>query len=394
MKKTSYERTRDFLGSDIIKAREVLAKAPDPMEMLINLFETSLQSRILDPQGLLATIPYALAERAADEVPDPFIWEEFGASPSMQVMANFDLALGRMLHRQNETLNNSWVSASIINLWQYQCHRRAGERVYELSLGLGERLLKTDLHGLDTEDLRLPYRNIYLVIPAELGLKLINEKTGQHDLEGVYITEYERKGQRIWKLLFWGPPNENSEHEFDDTLFHFSVDLPAGKSLDEALDQSEHFRGSALNVGTDTAKAYYLDQWRVLFRLVMNAVVYCTWPDAELRETQNAEFARLQEQLRKHPKGSHKYERTREKLRQTPQQRRVVLGPTVKRFEASAHAGGASPLVRTLVSGHWQRFAHGPGKTLRKWGWREPFWRGPEEAAESNPRRVLESTDG
>jgi hypothetical protein len=394
MKKTAYELTRDVLAPGMPAARRVLATAPDAEKLLMDLFQLALKGSPLEHDGLLATVPYALAEKAAASVKDPYVWDDFGSSEPMQVLANFDLTLGRAVHRTNEALNTSWVSASIINLWQFQCHRLAGERVYELSLGLAERLLKTELRGLGTDDLRLPFQNVYLVIPAELGLKLMNEKTGEHDLEGVYITEYMRKGMRRWKLLFWGPPNAQSEHEFDDTIFHFSVELPAEATLDKALDDSELFRGSIYNPGTPAAKAYYLDQWRRLFQLVMNAVVYCTWPDAELREVRNAEFLRLQEQLRKHPKGSHKYERTREKLRETPQQRRVVLGPSVTRLETLASQGGASPLVRTLVSGHWQRFAYGPGKMQRKWGWREPFWRGPEEGPESNPRRVLENADG
>lgn len=394
MRKTSYELTRDQFGANMVEARRVLAAAADPTELLVKLFEESIEAKHLELNGLLATLPYALAEQAAETVKDPFVWEEFGASPPMQALANFDLTLGRMIHRQDEALNASWVSASLINLWQYQCHRLAGEKVYELSLGLGERLLKTELHGLSTDDLRLPFRNVYFVIPPELGLKLTNEMTGEHDLEGVYITEYEHKGLRRWKLLFWGPPNTQSEHEFDDTLFHFSVELPDGLSLDRAIDDSETFRGGVLNIGTDIAKAYYLDQWRILFRLVMNTVVYCTWPDADLRETQNGDFVRLQEQLRRHPKGSHKHERTREKLKGTPQQRRILLGPSVRRLEAPTHAGGASPLVRTLVSGHWKRQVWGEGRALRKWIFISPFWRGPEDGPESNPRRMLEGTHG
>jgi hypothetical protein len=387
MKKTAYERTKDHILPGLDEARRALAAAPDPIALLIQMFEKAVQTDRLDHHGLLATLPYALAEKAAETVEDPFVWDDFGDSEPMRVLGSFDLAVGRILHRDDPTLNQSWVSSSIINLWQYQCHRKAGEKVYELSLGLGERLLKTELHGLNTEDLRLPFQSIYLVIPSELGLKLVNEVTGQHDLEGVYITEYAHEGLRKWKMLFWGPPNANSTNEFDDTIFHFSVELPEGLTLEQAIANSEAFRRGT---GTQLSAQFYLDHWRQLFTLVMNTVVYCTWPDAELREAQNGEWLRLQEQLRKHPKGSHKYERTREKLRQTLQQRRIVLGPTVKRFEAPSHAGGPSQLVRTLVSGHWQRFAWGPGKTLRRWGWRSPFWRGPEEAPESNPRRVLD----
>lgn len=397
MKLTAYERARDFLAPTMDRARRVVEQHPDPAELLKRLFTEAVSTGMLEHNGLLATVPYVLAEKATKMVPDPFVWEEYGLSEPIQTLANFDLALGEMVHRQDPLLNQSWVTASVLNLWQYQCHRMAGERVYELSVGLGERLLHTELHGLATDDLRLPYRSIYIVVPAELGLTLENERTGTHALEGVYVTEYEHGGLRKWKLLFWGPPNERSQHEHDDTLFHFGVDLAPGKSLDEALDESELFRRKDTTPGTDVSRKYYLDQWRRLFTLVMNTVVYCTWPDAELRQVQNNEFTKLQEQMKKHPKGSHKYERTREKLRGTPQQRRILLGPTVAPLGTLNCCGEKTGLaphgplsVRTLVSGHWKRQPYGEGRALRKWIFIEPFWRGPEASPESNPRRVLE----
>lgn len=44
--------------------------------------------------------------------------------------------------------------------------------------------------------------------------------------------------------------------------------------------------------------------------------------------------------------------------------------------------GGARnlPSVQTLVRGHFKSQPHGPKSTLRKVIWREPFWRGPEDA--------------
>lgn len=398
MRETECERYERALTSSIGPARKLVADLiatskdlqTDCAEMLSYHFRQALGGP-LDPNGLLGSLPYAIAEAAAKQVKNPYVWPDFGETPLMRGLAAFDLAVGRFTH--GEELNDAWVATSIVNLWQHCAHKLAGERVYELSVGLGERLLKTELHGLSTDDLKLPYPSIYIVIPTEMGLKLNNEISGVHDLAGVYVTEYEYGPYRHWKLLFWGPPNGGSEHEWDDTLFHFSVEMSPSTGLEETLDTCEAFRNSD-DRGTPASRKYYREHWRQLFGLVMNTVIYCTWPDAELREARNADFLRLHEQLRKHPKGSHKYERTREKLRQTPEQRRVVLGPSVGRFESAPSAGGASPLVRTLVSGHWQRFAYGPGRSQRKWGWREPFWRGPEEGPESNPRRVLESTDG
>jgi len=38
---------------------------------------------------------------------------------------------------------------------------------------------------------------------------------------------------------------------------------------------------------------------------------------------------------------------------------------------------------RTLVSGHWRRFAVGKGRVDRVWKYVEPFWRGDINLADS-----------
>jgi hypothetical protein len=58
--------------------------------------------------------------------------------------------------------------------------------------------------------------------------------------------------------------------------------------------------------------------------------------------------------------------------------------------EHKAKGGGKALMVRTLVSGHWQRFATGEGRKDRTWKFRVPFWRGPDGSpqAESNEHRL------
>ncbi len=52
-----------------------------------------------------------------------------------------------------------------------------------------------------------------------------------------------------------------------------------------------------------------------------------------------------------------------------------------------------SPTVQTLVRGHYQRVAVGPGRTGRRWVHREPFWRGPEDAPVAvHTHRLAEKT--
>lgn len=56
----------------------------------------------------------------------------------------------------------------------------------------------------------------------------------------------------------------------------------------------------------------------------------------------------------------------------------VDCRPAVKDYLTSLD--GSPPLYQTLVRGHYKRQAHGPGASMRKVIWIEPYWRGPEDA--------------
>jgi hypothetical protein len=70
-----------------------------------------------------------------------------------------------------------------------------------------------------------------------------------------------------------------------------------------------------------------------------------------------------------------------------PTCRTYILGKDVKlqhdlRHEVRRYMAGErkSLSVQVLVSGHYKMQPHGPHNSLRKLIWREPFWRGPEDA--------------
>jgi hypothetical protein len=70
-----------------------------------------------------------------------------------------------------------------------------------------------------------------------------------------------------------------------------------------------------------------------------------------------------------------------------PASRTYVLGRDIQlstdlRPELRRYLSGerSSPSVQVLVSGHYKMQPHGPQNSLRKLIWREPYWRGPEDA--------------
>lgn len=385
MRQTAYEFVRKGFGSGWAEAVKLEAEGGGGGRVLRETILKMMDGRGRISEELLAAIPFALAVRVLKAI-DTATWRDFATHPDVTEFINVEASLGQAIYKPDLALD--WQAASILNLWHFAMHERTGQRVYELAPALATKLHHTQLRGLSTADLRLPYQNIYIVMPETMELKLSNQLTGEHDLGGVYVTETTHDGARMWKLLFWGPPNKNSRTTYDDALFHFSVPLPDDISLDEALDRCER-RG--LSAQTEHSERYYREFWRPLFKLVLNTVIYLTWPDADSRAVENSRYTALHEQMKKHPKGSRKYERARQELREVPQQRRILLGGSVRDLSPATEATSGSPLmVRTLVTGHWQRFAVGPGRADRRWGWREPFWRGPADAPESNPRRVLD----
>lgn len=266
---------------------------------------------------------------------------------------------GLPLHDQYSTL--------LSMLWQMECHRRAGEKVYEVSPGLADRLAKTELRGLRTPDLKLPFKNIYLQVPAEAGLSIPNPVTGDHEVEGIYVTDTPMG----WHLLAVGVSKAD---ELDDALFHFLMRLPDDTAVPD-LEFPDH---------PSTAG---------LFRFAMNATVYATkLPNAQIDELAgNRDFRLLEARMSKLPPGKKK-DRLKGQLRGVPAQRRIYLGRDVRKtgVEEGTSTPGTAPSVATLVRGHWRNQPYGPRHTLRRLTWIQPFWRNVDAEELSNPRYILD----
>jgi hypothetical protein len=92
------------------------------------------------------------------------------------------------------------------------------------------------------------------------------------------------------------------------------------------------------------------------------------------------------ENVRKIGKSHQKYESVIKRGRKEPIVRIFKLGREIKidcRTAVQDFIHGKinkSPSVQILVRGHWKTQPHGPQSSLRKLIWREPYWRGPEDA--------------
>lgn len=291
------------------------------------------------------------------------------------------------------------LQTSILLAYHMVSHERAGKRVYQVSSGLAEQLKHTELRGLLTDDLRLPYENIAIQVPESLGFKVWNSDTGWHKLTDIYVTEdtsFEPDG-RGWRVIVAG--ESKSGVVGDDALAHFWISLPKGKKLDDEL--------KTLAKEIDREKLYdagfgkMVDKWHEIFLWVMNVVLYATWSDPGERIMANKEARQLWARIQKMPKTKRKRKSLLLSFQKVNQQRRILLGKNVvvSRKLSGIHESDADsqlsgkPLeqawVRTRVSGHWKNQPHGPRNSLRKLIFVAPYWKGPEDAPINTPGHKL-----
>jgi hypothetical protein len=161
----------------------------------------------------------------------------------------------------------------------------------------------------------------------------------------------------------------------NDALVYFYVALPPGLPLTDtiALAHEEATQDVEAQVKRHYPSGFtkMLDKWPGIFRWAMNVVLYTSWEGAEKEEVIANEVAkRLLEEMSGLPKDSKKRRRLSGKLSQIHQLQRIFLGRSM------VTRSGWELTVRVLVTGHWKNQPYGPGSSLRKLIWIEPYWKG------------------
>lgn len=329
-----------------------------------------------DPKGphRIEAIFFAAAEVVIKTKPE---FSEYIHSGVITKLANFLARLGAAsTSKADSPFLGEEVSASLFSYWALAHHVATGRRVYQILPGLAERLRHTELRGLDTSDLRLPFSTIYLLVPKAAGLQVWNRDTGAHALEGIYVFECKSEIERAWRFLLIGEAKDRKSDLYrDDALFFFTLPLPEGLSLDAAVAaMMEKFPVGAKTGGND---------WKADFDFVLNVVQYITSASARTEEfIQNKEGRDLLDRMAVLPKNSQKREDLRARLKALDLKRRILVGVGVPSLTADSGPGRHWKLnVRLLVAGHWKRQPHGPKLQLRKTIWIEPYWKGEDSAA-------------
>jgi len=244
----------------------------------------------------------------------------------------------------------------------------AGKKVYEVALGLALELIDTELRGIKTDELRLPFESVYIHLPKGAGMQIPNADTGYHGMEGIYITEdREENGNRMWRFLLCGEPKplvvDGVEWD-NDALLHWKMELPDGITLDEAVNRCEVEMEQQTE--SEGFKAFIPD-FRETFRFTMNTILYATMPDADVQTLITDPDARkLFARIKKMPKGK-KRAKLSERLKTMNTDTRIVLGREVTidrtaldaRKPGNAGAKGRKMHVQFRRCGHWRNQRYG-----------------------------------
>jgi len=290
-----------------------------------------------------------------------------------------------------------WVNANANVVHALAAFENAGKRSYEVSAGLAEKLLYTELRGLHSEDLRLPYEAIYIQIPQRLKFFIESSKMGRDILTGAYIIEAGTAGDRTWHFMATSRSSTvevfNSMEFQNHSLLSFDAHLKEGRLLDDVILELSKFspgvdyHGEIDPLGSHSSVGDF-------FRWCMNTMLYATWPDAEMENVITNKQARdLWKRTRKLKKGPKK-RKLLDKVKNMNPRSRIILGKSIVVDRTSDRGQGTGEKtgqlrVRTRVSGHWRNQPYGPQRSLRRRQWIEPFWRGPEDGPLGPTKHLL-----
>jgi len=294
-------------------------------------------------------------------------------------------------------------------IYHLASHFKAGNWAYQLSQGLAQALKETELRGLMTDDIQLPYPAIYLDVPETVGFKVWNDQSGWHNLVGIYIVEdqeylYTLDGKKIdsfdnqptcraWRFLLVGEDkqlNVEGSSLTDDALSFFQIALFPGQSLDMALKKFEEkmisFQETSIAEAFRWANCDKIDYWIKIFKWAMNAMLYATNVDKGREITENREVKQLRTRIAKLKNGKKK-KGLQLKLKSTDPRRRVLLGENivVNRNDQDVgmdvgkkpHSNGQKLTIRVKIPGHWRRVCYGKDNLLRRWQHINSYWKGP-----------------
>jgi hypothetical protein len=264
------------------------------------------------------------------------------------------------------------------NVWDH------GSQTFSFSLPLAAKLMLTDIGHVKWADFKMPFPAFVIQVPPELAT-LVDPSTGQHRMDSVLVVDGYSSGRRRIEMLFTGQENENSTSMGDDANIYANMWCNSEDHLVE--DAIKYNRGDFVDDNQELAIFAGTtgdDATKQLMRWACAMILYLTdFPKDIVKET-NPEVARINAKLPTlKGKARHNAKRKVNALLKEPTPylvgTKVTIDPRLEKVAAQIGRGERlPPSVASYVRGHRKMQPHGPGRTLRKPIWVDPYWRNLE----------------
>lgn len=237
--------------------------------------------------------------------------------------------------------------------------------VFNLSEGLTSKLVMTDPSKVQCDEVRFPYGTFCITIPYGFW------KIDNFPVEAIWVHRFRSfsiSHQSEKEMLFIGVVNSAGAMVYDNSAYGDPECLPGEASSEPLMSWIDKEKISPHFVSEEMGT----DDWGLaqsVKRLIVNLMLY----------TAERDFSRPVK------KPSRRYTK-KGKQRATEMEPEIwALGqdiPVVREISEAGQAAGGTDRARwvlakrLVVKGHWRRQWHGPGNTLRKLIWIEPYPKG------------------
>ena len=255
--------------------------------------------------------------------------------------------------------------ATTQQIWQHYRWRAHGRRVYELSASLVAGLADTEIHVAGS-DVMAPFPTYYMRV-RDLGLKIDNIQSGEHELDGFYVTHMD--GGVV--ALAVGAEHVGCNID-DDALASYAIQLNGVANMEDWISGMAKTQMASHGLGDENAERMVL--WT---RLVLGFCLYMQSPgfDAEKRKLGPTDRLRAKAKKVGGKAGKRMIDDATLPVHYVRVGFRHVDNDLVQHAKASDETRALTK--RHVVRGHYRNQAHGPGRTDRRIVFIKAHWKGP-----------------
>ena len=291
----------------------------------------------------------------------------------------------------------------------FYMHFMNQQQTFDISEKMMDMFLKTDLHGVQPDDIRLPYPCLYVAVPKG-RFRLWDPSSGFHECNGVYLretTERENKegGNCPFVMVFSCLANSASSSYADD--MHNWIPMSNLQNPEAFDDLRENLKNMKVKkILGDTPFSELEDRLGVKVALFMENLKTSSTVTNEALETMafsmmsigkialnllvylnhGLEVKKVQDQIRP----PIQYHMDKHKTSNNDKHGRMVTRlsiANVHSLEVSVKRIGGLKATDILVRGHWRTYWVGKGRKERLLKWIQPYIRNPDTGVPTNKTR-------